>query len=136
MRRGSSLRQRFGRTAAKRDRSVCPFFPNLLQFHGLRPSARDDDQIDTVRQDPRREAKALSAEALDAIASHGTADLATHDQADPGPVCDEPRRRLRGDEKHEVPRQHAACVRLDAPKIRLTTQSLGAIEGRAQGYFL
>jgi hypothetical protein len=86
MRRASALRQRFTRTPAKSNRGASPFVLNFLQFHGLCPVAGDDDQVDTVRQHLRRKTEALAAKALDAIASHGPADLATHDQADAGPL--------------------------------------------------
>jgi hypothetical protein len=132
MRRGSPLRQRFGRTPTNGGGSARPFVPNFLQFHGVGASARDDDQVDTVGEESRREAEALPAEALDPIASHCSADFSAYDQAQARPGGGG----LRGDEKHEVACHDALCVGLDAPEVRLATQPPGAIEGRAQGYFL
>ncbi len=126
------MRQRFGRSPSKGDDRCSPFRPNFLQFHGLRPPAGDDDQVDSIRKDARREAKALSTEAFDAVSGHRPADLAAHDEPDAGPLFPG----LRGDEQHKVSRDDPARIRLDAPEIGLPTQPPSTIEGRAQGYFL
>ncbi len=128
MRRGSSLRQRFGRASAKRTDRTPPFGLNVLQFHGLRAAAGDDDQVNAIGKDPGREAEALPAQTLDPVTNDGTAHLATHDEADARPKG----HGLRGDEKDEVPRDDATPLRLGAPEVGLPTQPARTIERRAQ----
>jgi hypothetical protein len=135
MRRRSPLRQRFGGTPAKGDDRGPPFCPNFLQFHGLRAAPSHDDEVDAVRKKSRREAEALSAEALDAVASDGTAHFATHDQPDARSVR-HGKQGLRGDEKHKVAGDHPTSLCLDAPEVSLATHSSRAIESRAQGLLL
>jgi hypothetical protein len=59
----------------------CPFGLNLLQFQAVSPLTRDDDEVDSRRQELSGQPKALPAEPLDSVAGDGTAGSPGHHEA-------------------------------------------------------
>ena len=76
--------------------------------------ARNHDEVDARRQEPRPGSKALTAEPLDSVSIHRPADLACDDDAEPRGTA---RLGLRGDEQREVTRLQATAQPLRMRKL-------------------
>ena len=96
-----------------------PFGADFREPELVRAGARDDDEIDAVRQKLGPRAETLAAHALDPVSLDGVADLARGHDAEPRGRT----RRLRRHEKREVLRAHAPPDRLHAQKVRPLSQA-------------
>jgi hypothetical protein len=118
--RGGGARQRFRSTFLEPRLDREPLCLHLGEIQILCPFPGDDDEVDSMGEERRRPfAKALAAEPLDAVSAHGTADLASHHQAEPRRTR---RGRLRGHEQRKMTSCDAAALALLAHELRVSTQ--------------
>ena len=133
--RATRARQGFHRPFLKQRTHGAPLRLDLGETQLGSAFASDHDEIHPVRQELRKRAEALAAEAFHAVAAYGGADAFGHHQAEAGWPG---RRRLRGDEQREVGRTHPTARALGEHELAMPPQP--AFHHRrvfcGRGYFL
>jgi len=129
--RALGLRQRFRRALSQLGLHGPPLSLHLSQAKLGCSRAGDHDEIDPVRQQIGPSAKALPAEPLHAVASHGRADRPGDDEAESRRAH---RRRLSRDEEREVRRAYPSSrpLRLDELPMPAQPSPLGELEAQTR----
>jgi hypothetical protein len=127
MMRAGRTRQRFRSPLFEEPNHAQPLGAELREVELRRAGARDDDEVDAVRQQIRVGSKALTAQALHPVSLHGAANPATHDQPEPGRSG----LTLGRDEQREVRRSYTAGVaaRLRARELCVLAEPAIGAEG-------
>jgi hypothetical protein len=97
-------RQRFRGALPEKPLDPEPLGANTLEVELGRPSARNDDEVDPLREQVRVGPEALTAEPFHAVSLHGAANSPPHDQAEPRRARHAPS----GQQEREVGRPDAA----------------------------
>jgi hypothetical protein len=115
-------RQRFRGAGLEKSLDRAPFGLHFDETQLFCTFPRDDDDVDTGGDELRPQTKALAAQPLHAIATHGAPNLSGHDEAEPRRGTRRGASWLRRYKQREVLRTHAATEPLRAYELRVPAQ--------------
>ena len=132
MRLRAFVRQDFRAAFEEARTRALPFTPDVREAELVGAVPRDDDEVDSVRDEIRPEPKAFATDALDAVPRDRVAHALRDDDA-------EPRRRRTvlspRDEEHEMRRRRPLSNGLDAQEVGAAAQPAVTPVSEGQIYF-